>query len=155
MRLFSLLPVAGFIPQHIQIDTAALRQLLRTGVLGQVYVPGDQSVFFRDADDWWRRAFNVDKCTSANRRFAYYISTNGVKASVHVSVTRRPRPAVNDYGYTFTQPSEYVGVLIVVVCSAASFRTLIVTSTAHPACSRASFSTCTSPSLQLCAAPGR
>ena len=51
--------------------------------------------------------FDLDKITTANRRFAFSLETDGVGASIHLL---RPKadPVVNEYGFTFTQPSVFV-----------------------------------------------
>jgi hypothetical protein len=107
LRLFSLAPIASNKAHYISVDTNALHDLLRTvdGLAAQV--PSNVGVFRENAMDWWTRMFHLNKVTSANRRFAYSLETNGMGVSVHL-LKPKVDAEVNEYGFTYTNPSVYV-----------------------------------------------
>ena len=106
LRLFSLAPIASHKAHYISIDTDALHDLLRNvnGVAAQV---PSKALFRPNAMQWWLRMFNLNKVTTVNRRFAMSIETDGVGVSIHL-LKPKVDSAVNEYGFTFTNPSVYV-----------------------------------------------
>jgi hypothetical protein len=105
--LFTLAPIASHKVHYISIDTDALHQLLRATDGLAREVPTNARAFRDNAMNWWTRAFNIRKVTSAHRRFAYSIETNGLGVSVHL-LKPKVEAAVNEYGFTYEQPSTYL-----------------------------------------------
>ncbi|KAI3655570.1 hypothetical protein MP638_000268, partial [Amoeboaphelidium occidentale] len=99
LRLFSLTPISTFKQKFILIDTDALHDLMTSENIG-IVVPRDKVVFRLNAMEWWRRAFNVDKQTTATKRFGFSISTNGVEYHQH-NMKPLLHQAINDWGYDF------------------------------------------------------
>ncbi|KAI3657448.1 hypothetical protein MP638_002260 [Amoeboaphelidium occidentale] len=99
LRLFSLIPISTFKQKFILIDTDALHDLMTSENIG-IVVPRDKVVFRVHAMEWWRRAFNVDKLTTATKRFGFSISTNGVEYHQH-NMKQFERSEINDWGYNY------------------------------------------------------
>lgn len=99
LRLFSLLPVPSFKTKHLLIDTQVLRDIINDANLDGLVVPGCGE-FQTEAMEWWQRFFNIKKVTTAQRRFAYSISTDGVQCCVHLTREKIVMKE-NDYGFKF------------------------------------------------------
>ncbi|KAI3650836.1 hypothetical protein MP228_004317 [Amoeboaphelidium protococcarum] len=96
LRLFSLVPIGKLRQKHILVDTDALHDLYR---MADMEVP-PKPEFRNQAAVWWRRAFDVDSVTTANRRFGYSLSTDGVQVSLHLMKPFQ-EAGVNDWGFDF------------------------------------------------------
>ncbi|KAI3635164.1 hypothetical protein MIR68_006730 [Amoeboaphelidium protococcarum] len=94
LRLFSLVPIGKLRQKHILVDTDALHDLYQ---MADMEVP-PKPEFRNQADVWWRRAFDVDSVTTANRRFGYSLSTDGVQVSLHLMKPFQ-EAEVNDWGF--------------------------------------------------------
>ncbi|KAI3656220.1 hypothetical protein MP638_002288 [Amoeboaphelidium occidentale] len=99
LRLFSLTPISTIKQNFILIDTDALHDLMTSENIG-IVVPRDKVVFRVNAMEWWRRAFNVDKLTTATKSFGFSISTNGVEYHQH-NMKQFERSEINDWGYNY------------------------------------------------------
>ncbi|KAI3655346.1 hypothetical protein MP638_006773, partial [Amoeboaphelidium occidentale] len=98
LRLFSLTPISSFKQKFILIDTDALHDLMTSQDIG-MQVPNKES-FRENTLEWWRTAFDVDKLTTATKRFAFSISTDGVQYHQH-NLKQHIRSNINDWGYDF------------------------------------------------------
>lgn len=102
LKRFNLLPVYKFRFKHILIDTNALHDILRDANVNNIPdVPRSKAQFRNDANNWWNIVFNFDNLTTANRRFSYSLSTDGVNTSVHLQKRIPAETFVNDWGYDY------------------------------------------------------
>ncbi|KAI3657693.1 hypothetical protein MP638_003703, partial [Amoeboaphelidium occidentale] len=95
LRLFSLTPISTVKQKFIIIDTDALHDLMTSENIG-IVVPRDKVVFRVNYMELWRRAFKVDKLTTATKRFGFSISTNGVEYHQH-NMKQFERSEINDW----------------------------------------------------------
>jgi hypothetical protein len=98
LRLFSLTPISTFKQKFILIDTDVLHDLMTSHDIG-IQVP-NRETFRENALEWWRTAFDVDKLTTATKRFGFSISTDGVQYHQH-NLKQFLRSNINDWGYDF------------------------------------------------------
>lgn len=105
IRLFSLLPISSYKAKHLSIDAQVLRELLLQCNLPAT-VPGPVE-FQQHAERWWNLSFDLNRVTSQDRRFAFSITTDGVKAAIHVLRPRTPDLLLNDYGFAFDGSGYY------------------------------------------------
>jgi len=82
----------------IHVDTRALHQLFRSQDLG-LCIP-DETTFHDNALEWWCTVFNIDKLTTATKRFGFSIATDGVQYHQH-NLKQLLHQAINDWGYDF------------------------------------------------------
>lgn len=111
LRVFSLAPIASNKAHYMSIDTDALHDLLRCVNGLVVPVPTRKSDFRDEASLWWSRMFNLNKVTTYTRRFSFSLETDGVGVSVHL-LKPKGNALVNEYGFTYTQPSVNVPLII-------------------------------------------
>ena len=90
-RTFTIMPLkGGFVVSHITICSSCLQQILQTIVknnpeitfLGHSNIT--KKVFDENKDVFWRSLFDVDSYETANRKFAYEISTNGYAVTLRM-----------------------------------------------------------------------
>ena len=94
--MFSLLPLTSFQRRFVLIDTDALYSLcVRAGWMGL----GTMADFRADSETWWERAFRIKKATTANRRFGFSVSTDGMSVSVSIRRKATEPDGVNSHGF--------------------------------------------------------
>lgn len=89
-RKFSLLPQPSFTKVSIQVDTAALYDILRLG--GHQLPTGGKNAFLEQRDEHWDRFFDLSLLKGVggtNKHFDHFLTTDGIKAGL---VCTRPKP---------------------------------------------------------------
>ncbi|KAF1325832.1 hypothetical protein FI667_g8883, partial [Globisporangium splendens] len=125
VRLFSLLPPAkSFVPAHITISSSVLCDVsLRiwrkkgidvlsvTAVVNSTRQRLQRRDFLQARDAMWRNAVRVFDFETANRKFAWQITTNGYSASVLMTrpVTLRTQKVLSELEQDY-DPDHYVAI---------------------------------------------
>jgi hypothetical protein len=105
LRTFSLLPLTSYQQRFVLIDTDTLFYLfVRVGWMG--LDSPTMAEFKADSATWWKKAFRLDKATTANRRFGFSISTDGMSVSVNIKRKVAEPDGLNSHG--FTENGSYV-----------------------------------------------
>lgn len=85
----TMTPLCGFTTGHVQLDTAALAQVLR-GVPTVAPRPATTATTApSEKDALWQRWFDVGAVTTATREFGHYIYTDGVAVAARFMIVGR------------------------------------------------------------------
>lgn len=87
---FKLVPILKHRRHHVSYCTRGLYNLLR---LAKVKRDGKESDFSRMRHRRWRNIFNISNYESRDRRFDYFIRTDGVAVSLTMRRPKSPQPA--------------------------------------------------------------
>ena len=104
---FTMLPLQkGFQLKHIPIDSQALAHLVQFTILNRKktnpnfcyrinnidFHSVNLKTFEQDPEAIWNRFFNTNHSSTRNRKFAFYITTNGYACSLHLNKPTVPCP---------------------------------------------------------------
>jgi hypothetical protein len=114
LRKFTLAPISQLQVPYLLIDTDTFYTMLSHSVFRNA-LPSSLKAFRSNEllhgnnnyRFWWHFVFRINKVTTARRTFAFSLATDGVGVSVNL---KRPPDIqqLNDYGYTYDNPSQYV-----------------------------------------------
>jgi transposase len=130
LRAFTMLPLSTAQARYVHYDTDAFRELLlAAGICGlprskedfrdqcppnYTLLPPPQEYESPDGpntrvcEHWWRWMFKLDKVTTTNRCFGYYVATDGMGISVSVLRRRQPEEMYLEGGINVsTQTTDY------------------------------------------------
>ena len=96
----TMTPLCGFTTGHVQLDTAALAQVLRgvPTVAPRPAMTAPDDAVPSEKDALWQQWFDVNAATTATREFGHYIYTDGVAVAVRLMVVGRGDEANEDDG---------------------------------------------------------
>jgi hypothetical protein len=106
LRLFSLLPLTSYHQRFILIDSDALLQLFNQAGWVNMVDAQKKEDFYENITAWWMFAFRIEKVITANRRFGFSVSTDGMNVSVNVRRKAQAWDGVNSHG--FNQEGVYI-----------------------------------------------
>lgn len=99
LRAFTIVPLAYYQQKHIPLDTVGLHEIINcAGLNGDIW-KGNRQVALNDAISIWNSVFDFQHLETCNRRFGFYICTNGIEIGVNMLKVKR-KQTTNDHGFS-------------------------------------------------------